>query len=190
MLRYYYVFLVGLLVLQITRDTFCTSDVRELKCLVCTRLVEEMQKNISQIDEKKKINVGGFRLDDQGNYSEKIVPYMRSEIFLTELMDNICNKMDDYVRATYKNSGKLTVLSLVSDKGEMNPLMSEVDVVQDADLNKSLKYYCEDILDENDETFLQAFRKQERNIIKKICSDSARLCEEETVEVTRKEDEL
>jgi hypothetical protein len=49
--------------------------------------------------------------------------------------------MDDYVRATYKTSGELTLLRLIGADGQMNPDLSHVDIVQDSDLNKSLKFY-------------------------------------------------
>ncbi|XKL60910.1 hypothetical protein PGB90_007967 [Kerria lacca] len=156
-------------------------DLEEVKCLICTRIIEEIQKNISKVDAKKMINVGGFRLDDEGNYSEKVVPYMRSEIFLTELMDNICNKMEDYVTATFKKDGKLTVISLLSEDGQMNPLISEVDVVQDPEKNKSLKYYCEDIIDEHNDVFMNEFSKESDDIITKICSHTAQFCKVEEV---------
>lgn len=48
--------------------------------------------------------------------------------------------MDDYVRATYKSNGKLTLLKLITDSG-MNPLLGEVDIIQDGDLNKSLEFF-------------------------------------------------
>lgn len=49
--------------------------------------------------------------------------------------------MDDYVRATYKTSGELTLLRLIGADGQMNPDLSHVDIIQDSDLNKSLKFY-------------------------------------------------
>lgn len=63
-----------------------------------------------------------------------------SEVHLSEMLESICKKMDDYVRATYKSNGKLTLMKLMVDNG-LNPLMSEVDIVQDGDLNKSLEYF-------------------------------------------------
>lgn len=56
-------------------------------------------------------------------------------------MEQICHKMDDYVRGLWKSNGTLTILKMVSAKGQMNPYMSQVEFVQDDDLNKSLKYY-------------------------------------------------
>ena len=69
------------------------------------------------------------------------VPYARSETHLSDVFDSVCNKMDDYVRATYKTSGELTLLRLIGPDGQMNPDLSKVDIVQDGDLNKSLKFY-------------------------------------------------
>lgn len=48
--------------------------------------------------------------------------------------------MDDYAKARFKKDGKFTILKFVTEEG-MNPLVSEVDFVQDGDLNKSLKHY-------------------------------------------------
>lgn len=69
------------------------------------------------------------------------VPLARSEVHISDVLDGICEKMSDYVRATYKSNGRLTILNLVTPSGGMNPEMSKVDIIQDGDLNKSLKFY-------------------------------------------------
>lgn len=69
------------------------------------------------------------------------VPYARSEVHLSELLENVCNKMEDYVRATYKSTGELTILKLIGSDGKLNEDISKVDIIQDSDLNKSLKFY-------------------------------------------------
>ena len=69
------------------------------------------------------------------------VLYARSEMYLTEVLETVCSKMDDYIRATYKTSGELTLLRLIGPDGQMNPDLNCVDIVQDSELNKSLKFY-------------------------------------------------
>lgn len=69
------------------------------------------------------------------------IPYARSELHLTEALEKVCNKMDNYVQATYKSSGKLMLLELVTENGRMNPDFDKVDIVKDPDLNKGLKFY-------------------------------------------------
>lgn len=155
--------------------------VRELKCLVCTSIIGEIQKNITSVDVSRKIKVGGFRLNDDGNYDKKVVPYWKSEIYLTELLDEVCQLMDNYARATNKTDGSPTIISLLADGG-MNPIMSEVDLVQDTDLNKSLRYHCEDIVDEHLEILMEELRAENENLSAKICGEVAQLCEEKVAE--------
>lgn len=52
--------------------------------------------------------------------------------------------MDDYAKARYRATGKATVLKMVTDFG-MNPDVSEVDFVQEGDLNKSLKHFVSNL---------------------------------------------
>lgn len=55
-------------------------------------------------------------------------------------------KMDDYAKARFKESRKLTVLKMILDDGTMNADMSIVDMVHDGDLNKSLEHFVSIIL--------------------------------------------
>ncbi|XP_014272186.1 protein seele [Halyomorpha halys] len=151
-------------------------DPKELKCLVCQKLVDLMEQDIDKVDPKKKVDVGSFRIDHKGDQKHKVVEYRRSEVYLTELMERICNKMEDYVRGRMKTDGRLIIFPLVIDGGKMNPIMSDVDVVQDSDLNKSLKFYCEAILEENDDAFIKAFSVPDSAVDIKICSEEAKLC--------------
>lgn len=100
-----------------------------------------MEYAISKQDVRKIAEVSGFRMDSSGNSVGKTIPLIKSEMYLTELMENICDKMDDYARAVYKDSGRFVILKLMSETGGMNPDLSRVDFVQDGDLNKSLKHY-------------------------------------------------
>lgn len=62
--------------------------------------------------------------------------------------------------------------------------MSEVDFVQDQDLNKSLKHYCLEVLDEFDEVFLEYFMAPElpSDVAYKICTERTKLCQEKQQE--------
>lgn len=109
---------------------------------VCKQSIEELKKAIGSVDPSKKIDVGGYHLDAEGNYrSSKVISATQSEVLLSEMIDQICDKMENYVRATWKSNGTLTLLNLLDSSGAMNAKMSEVDIIQDDDLNKSLQYY-------------------------------------------------
>lgn len=151
-------------------------DPKNVRCLVCRSVVEEIDSAIQTVDPKRTIEVGSYRLDSMGNQQQKSVPYARSELYLTEVLETVCSKMDDYVRATYKTSGELTLLRLMGTDGQMNPDLSRVDIVQDSDLNKSLKFYCEGIVEEFEENILRLFGTDADNIDIKLCSSEAKLC--------------
>lgn len=62
--------------------------------------------------------------------------------------------MEDYVRATYKSNGKLTLFKLMADGG-VNPLINEVDIIQDGDLNKSLEYFVSNKIQQDNISFIE-----------------------------------
>lgn len=149
--------LLNLLLFSIIYFVDCAKiDAGHLKCLgafvlivfyglinfsfsVCEKSVYELNVAVNGLDPRKRIDVGGYRLDADGNYNHKTISQTKSELQLSELIENVCNKMDDYVRATFKSNGTLTLIRLVAEGG-LSPLMNEVDIIQDDDLNKSVKY--------------------------------------------------
>ncbi|XP_047360544.1 protein seele [Vespa velutina] len=154
-------------------------DPKYLKCLVCRATIDELKTELGKIDPSIEIEVGNYRMDAKGNSITKKVSKARSEIHISETIDEICEKMSDYVRATYKTNGQLTILNLMSSSGVMNPEMSKVDLIQDNDLNKSLKYYCEGIVEEFEEPIISLFSKGETMIRRKLCTDIAKICDSE-----------
>ncbi|XP_021916710.1 protein seele [Zootermopsis nevadensis] len=169
-------FIYSLLLLVFPHYTLASVDPKNVRCLVCQSVVEEIDSVIQKVDPKRTMEVGSYRLDSMGNQKQKTVSYARSEMHLTEVLETICNKMDDYVRATYKTSGELTLLRLIGADGQMNPDLSHVDIIQDSDLNKSLKFYCEGIVEEYEENILRLFGRDADNIDIKLCSNEANLC--------------
>lgn len=57
---------------------------------VCRATIEEMKIEIKKVDPRKKVEVSGFRMTADGNSISKSVQLIRSETYLTELMETIC----------------------------------------------------------------------------------------------------
>ncbi|CAB0038185.1 unnamed protein product [Trichogramma brassicae] len=146
---------------------------RELK--FCRSIVDEFQNEVNKIDPTKEIAIGQYKLDAKGNSHQKKVPLAKSEVHLSDMLDSICKKMQDYVRAKYKSNGKLTLLKLI-ENGQMNPLMNEVDIIQDGDLNKSLEYFCEEVVNDYEDSFIQVMTQGQRNPKLKICLEESNYC--------------
>ncbi|XP_012253703.1 protein seele [Athalia rosae] len=151
-------------------------DSKHLKCLVCRTTIDEVETELGKIDPTASIDVGNYRLDATGNVKKKTIPLARSEVHISDMLDSICKKLDDYVRARYKSTGELTILRIMSPDGGMNPDFSKVDIVQDEDLNKSLKFYCEGIVEEFEDDIVKLFSQGERDIDVKVCTDVAQFC--------------
>lgn len=157
---------------------------KEVKCLVCKATMNEMELAVSKVDPKKKIDVGDYRLDATGDSKKKkTILYAKSEMYLTELMETVCDRMDDYAKARYKRNGRPTVLKMMTETG-MNPEMSEVDFVQEGDLNKSLKHLCLEVVEDHEEDILKMFMQED--VVKdtdiRLCSQVANICNEQPIE--------
>ncbi|XP_037827896.1 protein seele [Lucilia sericata] len=150
-----------------------------VKCHVCKAVVQEIEDEVSKVDPAKRVDVSGFRLDADGNAISKSVPMAKSEMFLTEVMEKICDRMEDYLRATHKKSGKFMLMKIMVD-GKMNPESSNVDFIQDEDLNKSLGHYCLEILEDHEDAFLKSFQSPtlNENLDIEICSEQAKYCKD------------
>lgn len=57
---------------------------------MCKATVQELEEAISKEDVNKMVDVSGFRLDASGNSITKRVRFIKSEMYLTELMEKIC----------------------------------------------------------------------------------------------------
>ena len=57
------------------------------------------------------------------------------------VVETVCKGFEEYAQAKYKSSGEPTIIRLMTHEGNMSPLMSQVDMVPDEDLNTKLKFY-------------------------------------------------
>ncbi|XP_076641136.1 canopy family protein seele isoform X2 [Halictus rubicundus] len=139
--------------------------------------IKEIEAELAKIDPTIEIDVGNYRLDADGNIVTKKVFLAQSEIQIHDVLDNICEKMSDYVRATYKSNGELTILNLMGPAGGMNPEVAKVDIIQDGDLNKSLKYNCESIVEEFEDAIISLFVHKADDTKYQLCTNIAKLCD-------------
>ncbi|XP_023336654.1 protein canopy homolog 2 isoform X2 [Eurytemora carolleeae] len=158
------------------KDGLFSSDT--LKCLVCQSLVEEIEFLINKVDPKKKIETGTFRLNSDGTQNKNIISYARSQTHLMEIVDSVCKTFEDYAQAKSKVSGKPMIIRIVTPEGNMNPQMGEVDMVPDDDLNTRLKFYCENIVEDQEDDIMELFSKEGKHNDIQLCSKRSSYCED------------
>ncbi|KPJ10642.1 Protein canopy-1 [Papilio machaon] len=121
-------------------------------------------------------------MDAEGNTMQQKVPAHRSAVYISELIDSICKKMDDYVRVYYKSTGKLAIMQLMTEEGGMNPEFSKTKFVTDDDLNKSLEYYCERMFEDSEDEITSLYQRRPHDDIMPdaehaICFNHTKYCE-------------
>lgn len=150
-----------------------------LKCAVCRSVVSELHEAILEVDPRKTIDVGSYRIGADGKQKVSAVKFAGSEVHMMEVMETVCKSMKDYAQARHKETGRLEAIKLVVG-GSMNPRMGEYDMVQDPDLNKGLEFHCEAIVEEFEDEIGSFFKNSGDDELfdlqEKFCNDVTSLC--------------
>nr|XP_028565834.1 protein canopy homolog 2 isoform X1 [Podarcis muralis]XP_028565843.1 protein canopy homolog 2 isoform X1 [Podarcis muralis] len=147
---------------------------QDLRCGACRALVDELEWEISQVDPKKMIQIGSFRINPDGSQSVVEVPYARSEAHLTELLERICDKMKDYGEKEDPSTHRKSYVRVMSRDG------TKMDLSQtkfDTDMTSSLKFACESIAEEYEDEFIEFFSHEAENVKDRLCSKRTDLCD-------------
>ncbi|KTG39602.1 hypothetical protein cypCar_00014748 [Cyprinus carpio] len=140
----------------------------------CRALVDEMEWAISQIDPKKMIQTGSFRINPDGSQSVREVPFSRSESHLLELMEEVCEKMNDYGERVDPATNRKTYVRHTSRDGTAMDLS---DVAFDSRVSSSLKFACETIVEQHEDELIEFFDHETDNVKDKLCSKRTDLCD-------------
>lgn len=162
-------------------------DSKTLKCLVCRATVDEYLWAVLKVDPKKMVDTGTWRVDKTGSQQRHVVPFGRSQAHLLEVGENVCtDNFEEYAQATWKKTGKPTIIRLQTHQGNMNPDMSKVDIAADEDLNKVLKFHCEAVIEEAEDHFVALFENDSSitdleeakdELIDEICVKRSEFCQ-------------
>lgn len=146
---------------------------QDVRCGACRALVDEMEWAISQIDPKKMIQTGSFRINPDGSQSIKEIPLARSEGNLLDLMETVCERMVDYGEVV-DTSERKTYIRVKSRTGESLDL-SEAKL--DSRVTSSLKFACETIVEQHEDELIEFFSHELENVKDHLCSKRTDLCD-------------
>uniref|UniRef100_A0A3P9HT00 Canopy FGF signaling regulator 2 n=1 Tax=Oryzias latipes TaxID=8090 RepID=A0A3P9HT00_ORYLA len=147
---------------------------QDIKCGACRALVDEMEWAISQIDPKKTIQRGSFRINPDGSQSIREVPLARSEGNLLELMESVCERMEDYGEHTDLSTDRKSYIRVKSRTGEAMDLS---EATLDSRVTSSLKFACETIVEHHEDEIIEFFAHETENVKDKLCSKRTDLCD-------------
>ncbi|KAI8497082.1 Protein canopy 2 [Branchiostoma belcheri] len=156
---------------------FCTAKRDpELYCGACHVLLDEIEYEIKQVDPRKTVQVGSFRVDPQGNQKTWEVPLARSEVFLTEVVESICEHMNQYAQSTNPQTQKKSYVRTSSRKGETLTLSN---ISMNQEISKALRFACESIIEDFEDDIIKLFSKEGpklHELQNKFCMDTTELC--------------
>ncbi|XP_037028179.1 protein seele-like isoform X1 [Bradysia coprophila] len=162
-----------------TRGGFDDALLSNLKCLACKGTIREMESEIKKIDPRKRVEVSGFRLDPSGKSKTKTVQYSKSETYLTELMESMCED------SNFSKVRKTIIQEIVTTQMLNND--GFLDFTPDGDLSQTLNHFCLEVLEDNEDEILKQFMDEvtPENIDDVVCSKIAKYCEESKNESQR-----
>ncbi|XP_036311239.1 protein canopy homolog 2 [Pipistrellus kuhlii] len=149
---------------------------QDLHCGACRALVDELEWEIAQVDPKKTIQMGSFRINPDGSQSVVEVPYARSEAHLTELLEEVCDRMKEYGEQIDPDTHRNIYIRVVNRNGEPNGVNLE-GIRIDSDIRGTLKFACETIVEEYEDELIEFFSREADNIKDKLCSKRTDLCD-------------
>uniref|UniRef100_A0A4W6CVP8 Canopy FGF signaling regulator 1 n=1 Tax=Lates calcarifer TaxID=8187 RepID=A0A4W6CVP8_LATCA len=143
-----------------------------LYCSACKAIVDELNYSISQVDPKKTINVGSFRLNPDGTMKDKKVPLVRSETYLSELLEGVCSSMSDYaLHVDPDTQHKQYKRFAPRSSGATGDFPDFKNFQFDGpEASNTLKFACETIVEELEDDIISLFSQDLEHVHEELCN--------------------
>lgn len=148
-------------------------------CSACKAIVDELNFSISQVDPKKTIHVGSFRLNPDGSMVDKKVPLARSETHLSELVDGVCGSMSDYALYEDPDSNEKQYKRFAPRDGVNSDFPNFNNFKFDGpEGSTALKFACETIVEELEDDIITLFLQNSEHLVDKLCNRISDHCKD------------
>ncbi|XP_071347905.1 protein canopy-1 [Trachinotus anak] len=149
-----------------------------LYCSACKAIVDELNYSISQVDPKKTINVGSFRLNPDGTVKDKKVPLARSETHLSELLDHVCSSMSDYALYVNPDTQHRQYLRFAPRTSRAPGGLPDFKNFQfgGPGASEGLKFACESVVEELEDNIISLFSRDVEQVEEELCSRVSDYC--------------
>ncbi|KAK9164733.1 hypothetical protein Syun_005635 [Stephania yunnanensis] len=131
--------------------TFVSVSGVENKCSACNAVAEELELGL--LNEKPRNHLDmRHRLDAKGQRRGKVIDYRVSELRVVELLDGLCDKMQDYT--LHKLDSTKHEWIKVSDWDNLKTDKQEAKAY-----SKDISSYCGRLLEETEDEFAELIKK-------------------------------
>ncbi|OCT73865.1 hypothetical protein XELAEV_18032829mg [Xenopus laevis] len=149
-----------------------------LYCGACRALVDELLYEIRKVNPKKTVDVGSFRISPDGKQEQNKVPFAKSELYLTDVLEEICEKMNDYGLYVDPTTQEKSYKRFAPRDNEGIGSVDFKNFQFNPEESNSLKYACERVVEEHEDEVLSVITKENDNLADKLCTEETGLCKE------------
>ncbi|XP_049719129.1 protein canopy homolog 1 [Elephas maximus indicus] len=148
---------------------------REVLCGACRALMDEVEYDVTKA-RQKKTKVGSFRINPDGTQERRKISLAQSEAFLTDLLDKVCERMNDYKLEEDPVTKERTFKRFAPRKGDK--IYKEFKKFYFySDAYRPLKFACETIIEEYEDEIFSLIAQEADDLADKLCSEKSGLCE-------------
>uniref|UniRef100_A0A8C5RXM3 Canopy FGF signaling regulator 1 n=1 Tax=Laticauda laticaudata TaxID=8630 RepID=A0A8C5RXM3_LATLA len=106
------------------------------------------------------------------------IPFAKSETFLTDILENVCDRMNDYKLEDDPVTKKKIFKRYAPRKDEeIYPIYKQYFFYSDA--YKPLKYACETIIEQYEDEIFSVITRESHSLADKLCIEKSGLCQED-----------
>ncbi|XP_023106554.1 protein canopy homolog 1 isoform X1 [Felis catus] len=133
--------------------------------------MDEVEYDVTKA-RQKTTKVGSFRINPDGTQERRKTPLAHSEVFLTDLLDQVCERMNHY---------QLEEDSVTREKKFKRFAPREGDRIYKefkkfhfySDAYRPLKFACEAIIEEHEDEIFSLTAQEAHDLADKLCSEKA-----------------
>ncbi|KAG6644751.1 protein canopy-1 [Carya illinoinensis] len=145
----------------------CVDD----KCAACNAVAEELEIGLSNEKPRNHLDMR-HRLDSKGERKGKVIDYRVSELRVVELLDGLCEKMQDYTLQKIDSNRQEWVK--VDDWDNLTTNKQEARAY-----SKAISSYCGRLLEETEDDLAGLIKKgsvEVGDVSKVLCQDLSKHC--------------
>ncbi|WVZ78184.1 hypothetical protein U9M48_025935 [Paspalum notatum var. saurae] len=161
-----------LLLSAILAAAFSSASAIGDKCSACKAVAAELEIGISSEKPRNHLDLRN-RLNSKGQREGKVIDYRVSELRVVELLDGLCDRMQDYTLQKLESGEKGWVK--VTD---WNSFQTEKKAAARAH-SKNLSTFCGRLLEETEDElaeWIKASSTESENVSKALCEDISKHC--------------
>ncbi|CAA2959867.1 canopy homolog 1 isoform X2 [Olea europaea subsp. europaea] len=150
-------------------SVYCIDD----KCAACNAIAEELERGLMKEKPRNHLDMR-HRLDSNGQRQGKLIDYRVSELRVVELLDGLCEKMQDYTLDKVDKSSKVWIK--VNNWDNLKTSKQEARAH-----SKDISTFCGRLLEETEDDFSELIKKgsiKVGEVGKVLCQDLGRYCKQ------------